>query len=116
MSIETIFDKILSGVISADVVYENEFVLAFKDANPQAPIHVLVIPKKRLSRVADIDNALSCEEAGAFLHGIAKTARALNLESSGYRVVINNGKDAKQTVEYLHAHILAGRTMEWPPG
>lgn len=116
MSTETTFDKILSGMISADVVYEDECVLAFKDVNPKAPVHVLVIPKKKLGRVAEIDSTLTSEEAGAFLHGIAKTARALNLERRGYRVVMNNGRDAKQTVEYLHAHILAGRTMEWPPG
>ncbi len=116
MSEQTIFDKILSGMIPAEVVYEDEFVVAFKDVNPQAPVHVLVIPRKKLARVAEVDSALSDKEAGGFLHGIAKTARALNLESRGYRVVMNNGRDAKQTVEYLHAHILAGRTMDWPPG
>ena len=116
MSTHTIFDKILSGIVPADVVYEDEFVVAFKDVNPQAPIHVLVIPRKKLARIAEVDVELSDKESAGFLQGIAKTARALDVERRGYRVVINNGRDAKQTVEYLHAHILAGRSMGWPPG
>lgn len=115
MNEKTIFEKIISGEIPADIVYENEYVLAFKDLSPQAPVHVLVIPKKKIARIADALE-MSAEDMGHFLHGITLTARTLNLEENGYRVVINNGTDAIQTVEYLHAHILGGRLLAWPPG
>ncbi|AFG38725.1 histidine triad nucleotide-binding protein [Spirochaeta africana] len=111
----TIFDKILAGEIPADRVYENDDVLAFRDINPQAPVHVLVIPKTRWSSLiglADADPAA----AGRFMAGVAATARELGLEESGYRTVFNTGDDAQQTVRYLHAHILGGRKMNWPPG
>ncbi len=110
----TIFDKILAKKISADIVYEDDYVLSFKDVNPQAPIHVLVIPKKKISSISYADS-LSAEYMGHFMHGIAKTARILKLEENGYRVIMNNGKDALQTVEYLHAHIVGGKKMSWSP-
>jgi len=111
----TIFDKILSGAIKAAVVYEDDKILAFRDINPQAPVHVLVIPKRKVSRFSEL--ALQpATEVGEFFQGVARVAEELKLSSPGYRIVINNGRDGQQTVEYLHAHILGGRGMTWPPG
>jgi len=112
---ETIFDKILSGGLPVDRVYEDEDVLAFRDINPQAPIHVLVIPKAKFGRFAEITSR-PIEETGRFFSAISKVAASLNLDDSGYRIVINNGRDGGQTVEYFHAHILGGRKFAWPPG
>ncbi len=111
----TLFEKILNKEISADVVFENEYVLAFTDIQPQAPVHVLVIPKKKLAFISECPEH-DATYMGHFLQGVALTARALKLEKDGYRVVINNGASAAQTVFYLHAHILAGRQLHWPPG
>ena len=115
MNADTIFDRILRKELPARIVHEDDTVLAFHDAHPQAPVHVLVIPKKK---VASLDRLgeLSGEEAGRFLQAVAAVARGLGLADSGYRVVINNGKDANQSVDYLHAHILGRRHMRWPPG
>lgn len=112
---ETIFDKILAGDIPADIVYEDEAVIAFRDINPQAPTHVLVVPRARMRSIAEAP-AQETETLGRFVQGIARTAAALGLEEGGYRVVFNTGPDALQTVEYVHAHILGGRKMSWPPG
>ena len=112
---ETVFDKILNGALPADRVYEDDDVLAFRDINPQAPIHILVIPKAKFARFTEITSR-PIEEIGRFFFAISKVATALNLDSSGYRVVINNGRDSGQAVEYFHAHILAGRRLAWPPG
>lgn len=112
---ETIFDKIIAGETQADIVFQNDHVVAFRDINPQAPVHVLVVPRTRMRSIAETTNhdpAL----IGHIVHGIAETARALELEENGYRVVFNTGADAMQTVPYIHAHILAGRKLGWPPG
>lgn len=114
MTEDTIFDKILRREIPAEIVHEDEDILAFRDINPQGPTHVVVIPKKKTSgfdRLAD----LSPEDTGRYLHGIARTAEKLGL-SEGYRVVFNIGKHGQQTVAYVHAHIIGGRQMGWPPG
>ncbi|MFP4643519.1 MAG: histidine triad nucleotide-binding protein [Spirochaetales bacterium] len=111
----TIFDKILSGEIPADKVYEDDSVLAFRDINPQAPVHVLVIPKQRAERFSELPGR-SAEEAGILFQGAARVATELGLDESGYRVVVNNGEHGQQTVEYLHVHILGGRQLTWPPG
>jgi histidine triad (HIT) family protein len=115
MNADTVFDRILRRELPARIVHEDQTVLAFHDAHPQAPVHVLVIPKKK---VADLDRLgeLSSEEAGRFFQAVAGVARKLGLAERGYRVVINCGRDANQTVDYLHAHILGGRHMRWPPG
>jgi histidine triad (HIT) family protein len=115
MNRRTVFDRIVAGEVPADIVFENDDVLAFRDINPQAPVHVLVIPKKRASRLEQLAGR-DHEEAGRFLMGVIQAARRLDLTGSGYRVVINSGKDGQQSVEYLHAHILGGRQMTWPPG
>ena len=111
----TIFDGIISGDIPVEPVYENDAVLAFNDVNPQAPVHVLVIPKKRLSRFSEIPSR-SYDDIGHFFSDVARVASSLGLDEKGYRIVINNGSDGGQEVEYLHAHILGGRKMNWPPG
>jgi histidine triad (HIT) family protein len=115
MSEVTIFEKIMAGQIPSQKVFEDEHVFAFRDINPQAPVHVLVIPKKKVARLEAYKSA-DPVEAGSFLTRVAKVAAELGLEKRGYRVVINNGQDGQQSVEYLHAHILGGRQLSWPPG
>jgi histidine triad (HIT) family protein len=115
MSGHTVFDRIVKGELQARIVYEDDHVLAFHDKQPQAPIHVLVIPKRRAStfdELADRDP----EEIGHFFSGVAAAARNLGLTENGYRVVVNYGRDGNQTVAYLHAHLLGGRRLGWPPG
>ncbi|GAB4531067.1 MAG: histidine triad nucleotide-binding protein [Pleurocapsa sp.] len=111
---DTIFGKIIRREIPADIVYEDDLALAFRDVNPQAPVHILVIPKKpipRLSESNDEDKTLM----GHLLMTVKKVAEQVNL-NNGYRVVINNGADGGQTVDHLHLHILGERQMQWPPG
>ncbi len=111
---ETIFSKIIRREIPADIVYEDDLALAFRDISPQAPVHILVIPKKTLPQLA---NAESDDHAlmGHLLLTVKRVAKQEGLEN-GYRVVINNGSDGGQTVDHLHLHILGGRQMQWPPG
>ncbi|MBD1924518.1 histidine triad nucleotide-binding protein [Microcoleus sp. FACHB-831] len=111
---ETIFSKIIRREIPADIVYEDDLALAFKDIQPQAPVHILVIPKQPIAQLADAesqDHALM----GHLLLTVKRVAEQAGL-SNGYRVVINNGDDGGQTVPHLHLHILGGRHMKWPPG
>ena len=112
---ETIFEQILNGKITAQKVYEDEYVIAIRDINPQAPEHILVIPRKKIERFSDL-SAWNNEETGTFFRAIAKVALKLGYDEKGYRVVINCGDEGGQEVKYLHAHILAGRKMLWPPG
>ncbi len=112
---DTIFDKIIAGEIPADIVYKDESVLAFRDINPQAPVHVLVIPLTRVERFSELKEQ-SGDQVGSFFKSVSKVAAELGLDEAGYRIVINNGSDGGQEVEYLHAHILGGRKMAWPPG
>jgi len=114
MSEATIFKKIIDGEIPADVVFEDELRLAFHDISPQAPTHLLVIPKKE---IASID-AIADEDQSLIAHlwvVIRNLAREFKL-ASGYRVVVNCGSDGGQTVDHLHFHLLAGRSLTWPPG
>jgi len=115
MTGKTVFDRILEGELPARVAYEDGHVLAFHDAHPQAPIHVLVIPKRKAATFAELAER-EPEEVGHFFRGVAEAARSLGLLENGYRVVLNSGRDANQSVAYLHAHILAGRRLGWPPG
>lgn len=111
---DTLFGKIIRREIPADIVYEDDMALAFKDINPQAPVHILLIPKKPIPKLADAlpeDHALM----GHLLLTAKQIAQQEGLEN-GYRVVINNGAEAGQTVFHLHLHILGGRQMQWPPG
>lgn len=111
---DTIFGKIIRREIPADIVYEDELCLAFKDVHPQAPVHVLVIPKKPIAQLPDAD---SQDHAlmGHLLLTVKRVAEQLGL-TNGYRTVINTGDDGGQTVYHLHLHILGGRSMAWPPG
>ncbi len=111
----TIFKKIIERQIPSQIVFEDEQCLAFKDVNPQAPVHVLLIPKKEIARHSDVKSG---DEAllGHLMMKAAEIAKTLGLAESGYRLVINNGEAAGQTVFHLHIHILGGRPMRWPPG
>lgn len=112
---ETIFSKIIRKEIPANIVYEDEHCLAFHDVAPQAPTHVLVIPKKPIVNV----DALESEDAALIGHlwmVIQKLARELNIAESGYRVVVNCGREGGQSVDHLHYHVLGGRPLAWPPG
>lgn len=111
---ETIFSKIIRREIPADIVYEDDLALAFRDISPQAPTHILVIPKQpipRLSEATAADQTL----LGHLLVTVQHIAAQEGL-AQGYRVVINNGNDGGQTVDHLHLHILGGRPLSWPPG
>ena len=112
---ETIFDKIIRREIPADIVYEDEAVLAFRDVSPQAPVHVLVIPKRPLVNLlnASFDDTLLL---GQLMTAAAHVARTLGLEETGFRVVVNVGPDGGQSVDHLHLHLLGGRPLGWPPG
>lgn len=112
---DTIFTKIINREIPAEIVYENERCLAFKDISPKAPTHILVIPKKPIVNISSCENN-DVETLGALFLAVRDIAKDLNLDSSGYRVVINNGAAAGQSVFHLHLHILAGRPFTWPPG
>ncbi len=111
---ETIFDKIISKEIPAEIVYEDEQCLAFKDVNPQAPIHILIIPKKSIAKVADADTE-DQDILGHLLLKASEIAETLGVKDA-FRLVINNGEEAGQTVFHLHIHLLAGRPLNWPPG
>lgn len=111
---ETIFSKIIQREIPTDIVYEDDKCLAFRDINPQAPVHILVIPKKPIAKLTDCtadDHAL----LGHLMLAVDKIAREQGFENA-FRLVINNGAGAGQEVFHLHLHILAGRSFSWPPG
>jgi histidine triad (HIT) family protein len=111
----TIFTKIIKKEIPADIVYEDDRVLAFRDINPVAPVHILVIPKEHIVNVASAESSHR-EVLGELLLATATIARQEGLEESGYRIVTNNGLNAGQTVFHLHLHLIGGRPMDWPPG
>lgn len=110
----TIFSKIIRREIPADIVYEDEHCLAFRDINPQAPTHILVIPKKEIVKLSDASDG---EQAlmGHLMLAVGKIARQEGVEDA-FRLVVNNGEGAGQSVFHLHLHIIAGRRMHWPPG
>ncbi len=111
----TLFEKIIAREIPADIVYEDDLVLAFNDINPQAPTHVLVIPKKPIARIAEAEPE-DHQVLGHLLLKAREISADLGLQENGFRLVINNGKDGGESVPHLHLHILGGRAMEWPPG
>ena len=111
----TIFKKIIDKKINADIVYENDKVLAFKDVNPISPIHILIIPKKEIPTVNDISSK-DKELLGELFITAKKIAKKLNINKNGYRVVFNCNEDGGQTVFHLHMHLLGGRAFSWPPG
>lgn len=111
---DTIFGKIIRREIPADIVYEDDLALAFRDVNPQAPVHILVIPKKPIPKLSDAESD-DTELLGHLLQTVKKVAENEKL-TKGYRVVINTGNDGGQTVFHMHLHILGGRPLGWPPG
>ena len=112
---DCLFCKMVAGEIKADTVYEDENVLAFRDISPQAPMHVLVIPKRHISTLNDLaeDDA---QLAGQLTLAAAKVAEQEGVADSGYRTVMNCNADGGQTVFHIHMHVLAGRNLTWPPG
>jgi len=111
---ETIFQKIIDKELPADIVYEDDSCLAFKDINPVAPRHILVIPKKRIEKISD-SNTEDKELLGHLFLVAGNIARDLGVEDA-FRLVVNNGAGAQQTVFHLHIHLIAGREFNWPPG
>ena len=111
----TIFEKIIAREIPAKLAHEDEHCIAIHDLNPQAPVHVLVIPKKPIVRVTE---ATAADQAllGHLLLTAASLARKLGIAESGFRIVINNGRDGGETVPHLHVHLLGQRPLGWPPG
>jgi histidine triad (HIT) family protein len=114
MSTETIFTKIIAREIPADIVYEDDLALAFKDINPQAPFHVLIIPKQPIATINDIELAHR-ETVGHLYYVAAKLAQEYEFAEDGYRVVMNCNDHGGQTVYHIHLHMLAGKPMGWPP-
>jgi histidine triad (HIT) family protein len=112
---ECIFCKIASGEIPSDKVYEDNSLVAFRDLQPQAPTHILVIPKKHIGTMNDIADT-DAQLISGFLLTCQKLAKEEGLSDRGYRIVINCNKDGGQSVFHLHAHLLGGRHMQWPPG
>ncbi|TMO60811.1 histidine triad nucleotide-binding protein [Pseudoalteromonas aurantia] len=114
MSQSTIFDKIINKEIPADIVYEDDKALAFKDINPQAPFHVLVIPKARIATINEVTEQNS-HLVGHLYAVAAKLAKEHGFAEDGYRAVMNCNEHGGQTVYHIHLHLLAGKTMGWPP-
>ncbi|KAF0853159.1 mitochondrial histidine triad nucleotide-binding protein [Andalucia godoyi] len=115
----TLFAKFARGELRPNVVYEDDHVLAFHDISPQAPVHILLIPKQlAVGRIQDIDvsDAGCSSELGRLLGAVPHVARAAGISEAGFRLVINQGPDAQQTINYLHIHLLGGRQLTWPPG
>ena len=112
---KTLFEKIISREIPAAIVYEDDLVVAFRDIRPQAPTHVLIVPRKPIPRLAEATPE-DHQVLGHLLLKAAEVANKLGLTQSGYRLVFNNGPDAGEAVPPLHCHILGGRHMTWPPG
>ncbi len=111
---ETIFSRIIAREIKADIVCEDELCLAFRDVAPQAPTHILIIPKKPIAKIADADS----DDAALLGHLLLKASEIARAEgvAEAFRLVINNGEEAGQSVFHLHLHLLAGRPFDWPPG
>ena len=112
---KTLFEKIIAREIPATIVYEDERVIAFHDVKPQAPVHVLIIPKKPIPRLSEA-HPDDHQVLGHLLIKAAEVAKQLGLGKNGYRLVFNNGSDAGEAVPHLHCHILGGRKLAWPPG
>ena len=112
---DTVFGKIIRGEIDADVVYEDDETMAFRDMNPQAPSHILVVPKEHVVNLFDAEED-DAELLGKLMLTARKVAEQEGLEEDGFRLVINNGEGVGQSVFHLHMHVLGGRNFSWPPG
>lgn len=111
-----IFSKIINKEIPANIVFENDNVLAFKDINPQAPVHILIIPKIEIPKVTDIKGSEHSNLLGEMIDAANKIAKDFNIAEDGFRLVFNCGDNGGQEVYHLHLHLLGGRKMNWPPG
>ena len=111
----TIFKKIIDKEIPVDIVYEDELCLAFRDIDPKAPVHVLIIPKKEIPSLAEVSES-DKELLGHLLVTASQIAKDLGISDSGYRLVANTNEEGGQEVHHLHIHLLGGRQMNWPPG
>ena len=112
----TIFSKIINKAIPADIVFESNNILVFKDINPQAPIHVLIIPKIEIPKVTDIKGSENSVLLGEMIDAANKIAKDFGIADDGFRLVFNCGENGGQEVYHLHLHLLGGRKMKWPPG
>lgn len=112
---KTLFERIGDGEIPAQIVYQDDKVLAFRDVKPGAPTHVLIVPRKPIPRIAEAKPE-DHQVLGHLLLKAAEVAKQLGLQERGYRLVINNGPDAGESVPHLHMHIMGGRALSWPPG
>jgi histidine triad (HIT) family protein len=112
---DCLFCGIVEGKIKSDIVYQDEAVVAFKDIGPKAPVHLLIIPRKHIASISTLE-AADGPLIGAIFSVAARLAREFGIADSGYRVVVNSGADAGQTVFHVHFHLLGGRPMRWPPG
>lgn|SRR5688500_18189473 len=112
---KTLFEKIIAREIPADIVYEDDLVIAFRDIKPAAPVHALIVPKKPIPRIAEATKEDQAVLGHLLLKG-AEVAEKLGVKDSGYRLVFNNGPDAGEAVPHLHLHIVGGRHLAWPPG
>lgn len=112
---DCLFCKIIAGEIPSQKIYEDEYVYAFNDISPEAPVHVLVIPKKHIQSVSHIEKEDE-KLVGKIFLAIGKIAKETGIDKDGYRVVTNIGENAGQTVKHLHYHVLGGRSLQWPPG
>lgn len=112
----TIFSKIINKEIPADIVFESDNVLAFKDIKPQAPVHILIIPKIEIPKVTDIKGKEHATLLGEMFDAANKLAKDQGIDKNGFRLVFNCGNDGGQEVYHIHMHLLGGRHMHWPPG
>ena len=112
---DCLFCRIVSRDINSDIVFEDDEVLAFKDANPQAPVHLLIIPKAHISNVLDLGES-NLELMGRLVSVANRLAREEKIDGTGFRLVTNTGPEVGQSVYHLHLHLLGGRSMRWPPG
>ena len=115
MAEKTLFEKICAREIPAEIVHEDELCVCFKDISPQAPVHLLIIPRKPIARVAEAEESDQIL-LGHLLLTASKVAKSEGFAENGFRLVINNGSDGGEAVPHLHVHLLAGRQLEWPPG
>lgn len=115
MADNCLFCKMVSGEMKSDIVYQNDKVLAFRDINPQAPVHILIVPKRHVTTLNDLQEE-DAELAGALLLAAARIAKDLGVADAGYRTLINTNREGGQVVFHVHMHLLAGRRMLWPPG
>jgi histidine triad (HIT) family protein len=112
---ECLFCRIIERAVAAKILYEDDLALGFEDINPQAPIHVLVVPKRHIASINDVD-AAEADLLGHLMLTCTRIAQQKGIAQAGYRLVINTGANSGQTVLHLHLHVLGGRAMRWPPG